>query len=92
MPLVEGCGQEVRVTYALSGRVRRELSRVRKAFLIDRAGDMRDLQLALPSPEIVLDVIKTLLMEKSLRSSPASTTRATIIVIRSIPFAKRPCR
>ena len=52
MPLVEGFGQDVRVTVdRSSGRARRELSHVLKVFLIDRAGYVREIYSSLlPSP------------------------------------------
>jgi len=79
MPLVEGFGQDVRVTYdRSSGRARRELSHVLKVFLIDRAGDVREIYSSLfLHPQTVLNDIETLLMEESLRSSPASVTKNT---------------
>ncbi len=79
MPLVEGFGQDVRVTYdRSSGRARRELSHVLKVFLIDRAGDVREIYSSqFLHPQTVLNDIETLLMEESLRSSPASVTRNT---------------
>ena len=66
MPLVEGFGQDVRVTYdRSSGRARRELSHVLKVFLIDRAGDVREIYSSLfLHPQSVLNDIETLLMER----------------------------
>ena len=79
MPLVEGFGQDVRVTYdRSSGRARRELSHVLKVFLIDRAGDVREIYSSqFLHPQTVLNDIETLLMEESLRSSRASVTKNT---------------
>jgi len=60
MPLVEGFGQDVRVT-----RNGRELSHVLKVFLIDRAGDVREIYSSnFLHPEVVLNDIETLLMEE----------------------------
>ena len=67
MPLVEGFGQDVRVTYDKSaGRKRRELSHVLKVFLIDRAGDVREIYTStFLYPRVVLNDIETLLMEEA---------------------------
>ena len=64
-PLVEGFGQEV----TRSGR---ELSHVLKVFLIDRAGDVREIYSSnFLHPQSVLNDIETLLLEeKELRSRP----------------------
>lgn len=66
MPLVEGFGQDVRVTVdRSSGRPRRELSHVLKVFLIDRAGDVREIYSSnFLHPQVVLNDIETLLMEE----------------------------
>lgn len=79
MPLVEGFGQDVRVTYdRSSGRARRELSHVLKVFLIDRAGDVREIYSSLfLHPQTVLNDIETLIMEENLRSSRGSVTKNT---------------
>jgi protein SCO1 len=59
MPLVQGFGQDVRVT-----RNGRELSHVLKVFLIDRGGDVREIySSSFLHPEVVLNDIETLLME-----------------------------
>ena len=59
-PLVEGFGQDVRRTP--SGR---ELSHVLKVFLIDRAGDVREIYSSnFLHPRIVLNDIETLLLEE----------------------------
>jgi SCO1/SenC family protein len=65
MPLVEGFGQDVRVTFdRSSGRPRRKLSHVLKVFLIDRRGDVREIYSSLfLHPQTVLNDIATLLME-----------------------------
>jgi hypothetical protein len=62
---VEGFGQEV----TRSGR---ELSHVLKVFLIDRAGDVREIYSSnFLHPQSVLNDIETLLLEeKELRSRP----------------------
>ena len=65
MPLVEGFGQDVVVTVdRSSGRPRRELSHVLKVFLIDPAGDVREIYSSMfLHPQIVLNDIETLLLE-----------------------------
>lgn len=67
LPLVEGFGQDVR--YAVdksSGRPVRELSHVLKVFLIDRAGDVREIYSStFLHPQSVMSDIKTLLIEES---------------------------
>jgi cytochrome oxidase Cu insertion factor (SCO1/SenC/PrrC family) len=65
MPLVEGFGQDIRVTIdRSSGRARRELSHVLKVFLIDRAGDVREIYSSdFLHPQAVLNDIETLLLE-----------------------------
>jgi len=58
-PLVEGFGQDVQ-----SSRGRSELSHVLKVFLIDRAGDIREIYTSnFLHPEMVLNDIRTLLAE-----------------------------
>ena len=60
MPLVEGFGQDVRVT-----RQGRELSHVLKVFLLDRGGDVREIYSSnFLHPEVVLNDIETLLAEE----------------------------
>ena len=52
----------------LGGRARCELSHVLKVFLIDRAGDVREIYSALfLHPQTVLNDIETLLMEEGRR-------------------------
>jgi cytochrome oxidase Cu insertion factor (SCO1/SenC/PrrC family) len=67
MPLVEGFGQDIRVTYdRSSGRPRRELSHVPKVFLIDPAGYIREIYSSqFLHPQSVLNDIETLLLERS---------------------------
>lgn len=69
LPLVEGFGQDVRITFDSSGgRPRRELSHVLKVFLIDRAGDVREIYTStFLYPRLVLNDIETLLMEEGLK-------------------------
>jgi cytochrome oxidase Cu insertion factor (SCO1/SenC/PrrC family) len=69
LPLVEGFGQDVRVTWDKSaGRARSELSHVLKVFLIDRAGDVREIYTStFLYPQVVLNDIETLLMEDAPR-------------------------
>jgi cytochrome oxidase Cu insertion factor (SCO1/SenC/PrrC family) len=64
-PLLDGFGQDVRVTVDRSGGVpRREVSHVLKVFLIDPAGMVREIySTAFLHPRIVLNDIDTLLME-----------------------------
>ena len=66
MPLVEGFGQDVRITFDRSaGPPRRELSHVLKVFLIDGAGDVREIYTStFLYPRLVLNDIETLLMEE----------------------------
>ncbi len=73
MPLVEGFGQDIRITFDRSGaRPRRELSHVLKVFLIDRMGDVREIYTStFLYPRIVLNDIETLLMEETLTPSRA---------------------
>jgi protein SCO1/2 len=73
MPLVEGFGQDVRVTVdRSSGRARRELSHVLKVFLIDRAGYVREIYSSLfLHPQSVLNDIETVLMEEGFQPSRA---------------------
>jgi cytochrome oxidase Cu insertion factor (SCO1/SenC/PrrC family) len=65
LPLVEGFGQDVRVTLdRSSGTPRRELSHVLKVFLIDRAGFVREIYTStFLQPRLVLNDIETLLRE-----------------------------
>jgi cytochrome oxidase Cu insertion factor (SCO1/SenC/PrrC family) len=65
MPLVEGFGQDVVITFdRSSGRPRRELSHVLKVFLIDSAGDVREIYSSMfLHPQTVLNDIETLLLE-----------------------------
>lgn len=71
MPLVEGFGQDVRIAFDRSGaRPRRELSHVLKVFLIDRTGDVREIYTStFLYPQVVLNDIKTLLMDETLAQS-----------------------
>jgi cytochrome oxidase Cu insertion factor (SCO1/SenC/PrrC family) len=73
LPLVEGFGQDIRVTFDRSGaRPRRELSHVLKVFLIDRAGDVREIYTStFLYPRLVLNDIETLLMEEDRTQSRA---------------------
>jgi cytochrome oxidase Cu insertion factor (SCO1/SenC/PrrC family) len=65
MPLVEGFGQDIVTTYDRSrGKPRRELSHVLKVFLIDPAGDVREIYSStFLHPQTVLNDIDTLLLE-----------------------------
>ena len=66
-PLVDGFGQDVRVTIDRSnGTSRRELSHVLKVFLIDPAGFVREIYSStFLHPRTVLNDVETLLMERS---------------------------
>ena len=66
MPLVEGFGQDiVTVVDRSSGKPRRELSHVLKVFLIDAAGDVREIYSSMfLHPQTVLNDIETLLLEQ----------------------------
>jgi protein SCO1 len=65
LPLVEGFGQDVRVSVSKKdGRVVRELSHVLKVFLIDKAGDVREIySSSYLMPAMVMNDIQTLLLE-----------------------------
>jgi len=65
MPLVEGFGQDVVTTIdRSSGKPRRELSHVLKVFLIDPAGEVREIYSSnFLHPQTVLNDIETLLLE-----------------------------
>jgi protein SCO1 len=65
-PLVEGFGQDVVTTIdRTSGKPRRELSHVLKVFLIDAAGDVREIYSSnFLHPRTVLNDIETLLLEE----------------------------
>lgn len=65
MPLVEGFGQDVVTTIdRSSGKPRRELSHVLKVFLIDPAGEVREIYSSnFLHPQTVLNDIETLLPE-----------------------------
>ena len=61
MPLVEGFGQDVRTSRSAK---KRELSHVLKVFLIDRAGDIREIYTSnFLHPQVLLNDIQTLLLE-----------------------------
>ncbi|HEV3009937.1 MAG TPA: SCO family protein [Burkholderiales bacterium] len=66
MPLVEGFGQDIVTTVSRSGgKPQRELSHVLKVFLIDAAGDVREIYSSnFLHPQTVLNDIETLLLEQ----------------------------
>jgi hypothetical protein len=66
MPLVEGFGQDIVTTYDRStGKRHRELSHVLKVFVIDAAGDVREIYSSnFLHPRTVLNDIETLLLEE----------------------------
>jgi protein SCO1/2 len=65
LPLVEGFGQDVQyATDTSTGRPIRQLSHVLKVFLIDRAGDVREIYTStFLHPRAIIGDIQTLLME-----------------------------
>lgn len=65
LPLVEGFGQDVRLTWDRASRKpKRELSHVLKVFLIDREGDIREIYTSsFLYPQLVLNDVETLLRE-----------------------------
>ena len=65
LPLVDGFGQDVRyVTSGGGGKATRELSHVLKVFLIDPAGDIREIYTStFLHPQVVMNDIATLLLE-----------------------------
>jgi len=67
----------VRITFDRSGgRPRRELSHVLKVFLIDRAGDVREIYTStFLYPRLVLNDIETLLMEEGLEQRRAAVKK-----------------
>ena len=77
MPLVEGFGQDIQITYDRStGHPRRELSHVLKVFLIDGVGDVREIYSSMfLYPQLVLNDIETLLMEKDLPQGRVSVEK-----------------
>jgi protein SCO1/2 len=66
LPLVEGFGQDVEVTLERSsGKPQRVLSHVLKVFLIDPAGDVREIYSStFLHPQTVMNDIRTLLLEE----------------------------
>lgn len=66
LPLVEGFGQDVRVSVdKKDGRVVRELSHVLKVFLIDKTGTVREIySSSFLMPQMVMNDIETLLLEE----------------------------
>jgi cytochrome oxidase Cu insertion factor (SCO1/SenC/PrrC family) len=76
-PLVEGFGQDVRVTVdRANGRPRRELSHVLKVFLIDPDGFVREIYSStFLHPRTVLNDVETLLIERA-RTTAADSAKA----------------
>lgn len=66
LPLVEGFGQDVRVSVSQQdGRVVRELSHVLKVFLLDKTGTIREIySSSFLMPQMVMNDIETLLLEE----------------------------
>jgi protein SCO1/2 len=66
LPLVEGFGQDVEASFdRSSGKPQRVLSHVLKVFLIDPAGDVREIyNSTFLHPQTVLNDIRTLLLEE----------------------------
>jgi len=77
MPLIEGFGQDINITFDRSSeRPRRELSHVLKVFLIDRAGDVREIYTStFLYPRLVLNDIETLLIEEDPKRSRAAVKK-----------------
>lgn len=69
LPLLDGFGQDLRYAVdATGGAPRRELSHTLKVFLIDRAGEIREIYTStFLHPQVVLNDIKTLLLEQGER-------------------------
>ena len=63
--MLDGFGQDVQVVVDQeTGRSNKELSHVLKVFLIDRAGDVREIYTtSFLLPQVVMNDIETLLME-----------------------------
>lgn len=63
-PLLDGFGQDVSVDTDAAGRPTRAINHMLKLFLIDTTGTVREIySLAFVHPEVMLNDIKTLLME-----------------------------
>ena len=63
-PLLDGFGQDVRVETDAAGRPTRAINHMLKLFLIDSSGVVREIySLAFLHPEVMLNDIRTLLME-----------------------------
>jgi protein SCO1 len=63
-PLLDGFGQDVRVETDATGRPTRAINHMLKLFLIDTVGSVREIySLAFVHPEVMLNDIRTLLME-----------------------------
>jgi protein SCO1 len=71
LPLVEGFGQDVRVSVSKKdGRVVRELSHVLKVFLLDKTGTVREIySSSFLMPQMVMNDIETLLLEEKAAAS-----------------------
>ena len=64
-PLLDGFGQDVRVDTDAAGRPTRAINHMLKLFLIDSSGVVREIySLAFVHPEVMLNDIQTLLMER----------------------------
>jgi cytochrome oxidase Cu insertion factor (SCO1/SenC/PrrC family) len=67
-PILEGFGQEIEVETDKAGRPTRTISHMLKLFLIDRAGQVREIySTAFLHPEAMLNDIRTLVMEEDAR-------------------------
>ena len=63
-PLLDAFGQDVSVETDAAGRPTRAINHMLKLFLIDSSGTVREIySLAFIHPEVMLNDIKTLLME-----------------------------
>ena len=80
LPLLEDLGQDVSIDTDAQGRARRTLHHMLKMFLIDRAGMVREIYtLAYLQPRVILNDIKTLLMEsRSIRHPDAGEAASTM--------------
>jgi protein SCO1 len=66
-PLLDGFGQDVRIENDATGRPTRAINHMLKLFLVDSAGVVREIySLAFIHPEVMLNDIRTLLMEPHL--------------------------
>lgn len=73
LPLLDGFGQDVQVAVDKRGKVKRELSHVLKVFLIDRAGQVREIYTtSFLLPQVVVNDIETLVLEDGIKAAKAN--------------------